>query len=272
MEATDQDIFDSATNEPAPAPDASQPIGQDIGDTAAAAAEGLERPVGRPDDGHAPHIPAWRLGEVTQERNEARHRAETSERALAEMRAHYDAMQRRMAEVQRTNEPAQELPDMFADPDAFAGHLQQSFDSRMREMELNLSLRLAHSRHGQDFENAYAAVVRAGQLGERALVSQIINSSDPGETLMRWYRQALVIERTGGDLDGFLRQRDEQLLNDPGFMARVGERLRAQAGGTNRPPLTQLPPSLNRLASAGPVSAEGDDLSDAGLFRYATGR
>ena len=58
-------------------------------------------------------------------------------------------------------------------------------------------------------------------------------------------------------------------MKDPAFQAKLLERIRGSAQA--RPGTTQLPPSLNRVSGAAPAVVEdGDDNSDAGIFRYAT--
>ena len=91
---------------------------------------------------------------------------------------------------------------------------------------------------------------------------------------MRWHRQQRLYETTGGDLEGYLTKRQEELLNDPAFLAKAADKIRAGAGVQSRPTanVTQLPPSLNKIASAAPTSDDGDDLSDAGLLKSALRR
>jgi hypothetical protein len=202
-----------------------------------------------------------------------REKRQTFEREIAEHRRQNEAFQRQIAELQRAQQPPPKTPDIFEDPQGFVGTLEQRFEQRLREQEANFSLRLAHRQYGQDFVDAYNAVVSAGNAGDRAAVLSVMQSPDPGESLMKWHRSRQLVEKTGGDLEGYLKKREDELLDNPEFMKRVAEKLKAQSGKPNSSarPAVQIPPSLSKIASES-VSTEMEGGDDASLFRYALGR
>lgn len=96
---------------------------------------------------------------------------------------------------------------------------------------------------------------------------------------MQWHRQRSIMEKVGGDFDGYMKKREEELLKDPEFRKRFADLLRAeQTSSTNqtgRPaPMVQMPPSLSKVSGAAPKGADDvTDVSDGeALFRYATRR
>lgn len=207
-----------------------------------------------------------------------RERRQQFEREIAEERKARTALERQIADFQRKSEPPPPAPDIFENPQGFIESLEQKMERRLHEQEANFSMKMAHRQYGKDFEAAYDRIMKVGQSGDSASVQRVISSSDPGEALMRWHREQVVMEKTGGDLDGYLKTREEQLLDDPEFMKRVAEKIRSQSSSQNgigsRPaPQVQMPPSLSKVPSAAHSGDDGDnDGSDAAMFRYATRR
>lgn len=286
---TDQEIFDAALQaDPTPATDVTdhghdQPQATDQPDHGqsrdergrfAAKAEPVPEPSAptpepqpRDQDHRVP------LRELLDERE----RRQTFEREIAEERRQREALQRQIADMQRASQPKPQAPDIFEDPAGFVGTLEQRVEERLRAQEANFSLRLAHRQYGAEFETAYESLIRAGHSGDRIAVQRIMAASDPGEAVVKWHRERQLVEKTGGDLDGFLKKREDELLNDPEFLRRVGEKLRAQQTqpqtGTRPAPVVNLPPSLSRTPSAAPAASDGgDDMSDAALFSHALRR
>lgn len=186
-----------------------------------------------------------------------------------------EKLQRQIAEMQRASQPKPQTPDIFENPNGFVESVEDRIERRFREQEANFALKLAHREHGKEFETAYENLIRAGHNGDRASVQSVLSARDPGEALMRWHKQRVLVEKTGGDLDGFLKKREDELLDNPEFLKRVAEKLRAQAGGvqSNTRPAVNLPPSLSRIAPAAPQSGgSDDDMSDRDLLRASLRR
>lgn len=290
MADEDRELWDSAaTDAPTAEPPAPEPVAeapQDSGtprdergrfapraeeravepSPAAPAPEAASQPPQRQAEDHAA-IPTWRLREEAEARR-------TAEQRLNDLQRQYEATQARLRQIEQSQQPQQEVPDVFENPQGFQSHITQTFEQKLRAQEVNFSMRLAHMQYKGDFDEAYSAALRRREAGDMATIQSILNSQDPGEALVRWHRQQKLYEQTGGDLTAYLTKRQEELLEDEAFLARAAEKIRARGGqqAQSRPPVTQLPPSLNRLASAAPTTADDEDLSDGGLLKQALRR
>ena len=189
-------------------------------------------------------------------------------------------LQSQMQQAQRQQQPA-EKPDFYADPDAYLSHtlnpLRQEIGSQIGEMREGFSRMMAIEKHGEEtVSSAFAELERQMAVGQGQYdYARIMRSQHPFGELVRWHKNYQTQSKIGGDLDGFLKKREDELLNDPQFMQRVAEKLRAGNGSTPASGRSagnvQLPPSLNKMTSAAPRTAGEDDLdvSDSGLFRHA---
>lgn len=273
--ATDEELFAHATEEP-PAEtgqDEQQPVAdqeeqphqQETQETAPQ--ETAPEPEAKKQQEQDHRVP---LMELLNERE----KRQTFERQIEEERRQRQALEQRIAEFQRQQQPKQELPDIFEDPNGFTETIEQRVERRLAEQEKEFSLRLAHRQYKDEFDTAYANLVKEGQINP-SVVQSIVGSKDPGEALMSWHRQRTLYEKTGGDLDGYIKKREEELLKDPEFRKRFAETLRTESSQpqSGRPaPVVQIPPSLSKVSAAAPKGGDDDDMSDAGLFRHATRR
>lgn len=294
---SDEELFNAALSDtPIPEPEAPQteeatetPQGGPARDPATGRfAPKQGQPEAQPDamrqaeQAHAPQepgddarIPAWRLAEIARERNEARQRADEAARLIEQERRRAEVLEARLAAMQPKEVP--QVPDVFENPQAFVSHLQSQFQDQLTQTKANFSLQLAHMQHGDRFEKAYSSILQAGQLGDSETVRRVMQSPNPGAALMQWYTQRELLERTGGDLDGFIKKQREELLNDPEFIKAAVEKARAQASspqGQRPNTVTQLPPSLNRMTGSSHSAGvpDDDDATDAGLLRTALRR
>lgn len=283
-------LFEAAMSDPTPAPEAVQP------EPAPATPEYTQ---GQPRDEHgrfaqkaaeqeqpAPAVPepAPEPQAAAQEQNRRDHQVplvellnerekrQKYEREMEDLRRQFEAAQAQWRAQQQQQRQQPEAPDIFENPAAYTSHLESTFAQKMREQELNFSLRLAHREYKQEFEEAYAALERRGQMGDAATVQSVVNSPDPGEAIVRWHRQQKLYEQTGGNLDAWMQKQREQLLNDPAFLAQAVEKVRASTnGGTQhgQRPNVQLPPSLNKVASAASPTDSPGSMSNEALFHAA---
>ncbi len=200
------------------------------------------------------------------------------ERQIEEERRQRQTLERQIAEFRRAQQPKPETPDVFENPKGFVETIEQTLDRKLREQAAEFSLKMAHRQYKGEFDAAYQALIQEGNANP-ATVQAIISQYDPGEALMQWHRQRSLMEKVGGDFDGYMKKREEDLLKDPEFRKRFADLLRAeQTSSTNqtgRPaPMVQMPPSLSKVSGAAPKGADDvTDISDGeALFRYATRR
>jgi hypothetical protein len=295
--STDEDIFASAMNDtPAPAegqientpveateapqeakperardeagrfaprtPEAAMPVVQE---TAQQPTVETPAPEGKPDV----HVPSWRLAEEAQRRREA-------EQQLQEMRAEMRAIQQQQLMLQQRVAPQQapqEPIDPFADPNGFAQSIQQGFEGRLKEIQLQHSLQFARHAHKETFDRAYEEFVDyAHKTRDQATYQRVMSSADPGEALVQWHKERQLHQELGGsDLNSFLAKRQEEWLKDPSVQAKVIEAFKA--GQQSQPGnITNLPPSLSKVASASPSHEGSGDWSQEAIFRNAMKR
>jgi hypothetical protein len=199
------------------------------------------------------------LTELLNER-EKRQRAEQERAAIQQQ---YYQMQQQLQAMQQPQEPI----DIFANPEAYTQSIEQTMSSRLRAMEGNFSLRLASYKHGDTFQEAWQEMVGRTQAGDDSIRQQVLQSPDPGETLVQLYQREKVVKEVGPDPTAYRNKVREDALNDPEFLAKALEKARGVAG-TQSTQKIHLPPSLNKVAAS--HSGDNDDASDRGVYSYAT--
>ncbi len=221
---------------------------------AALAVPEIEQPKAEKPDHRIP------LTELLNER-EKRQNAERERQAYEQQLIQ---LQQQLQQYQQPKEPI----DIFADPQAYTQSIEQTMTERMRAMEGNFSLRLAAYKHGDTFTEAFQDVM-ARPITD-PMRQQVINSPDPGETLVQLYQRERTIKEVGTDPIAYKSKVLQEALKDPEFLAKALQSARQTAGAqptaTNK---IDLPPSLNKVAAA---HSGGDDASDRGVYSYATGR
>jgi hypothetical protein len=242
------------------APEAPEPVVQE---TAPQPVVETPAPEGKPDA----HVPSWRLAEEATRRREA-------EQQLAEMRAEMRQIQQMQLAAQRQQMPQPEPVDPFADPQGFAQSIQGQFEGKLKEIQLQHSLQFARFAHKEVFDKAYEEFVDyAHKTRDQATYQRIMQSGDPGEALVTWYKdQQLHKELGGSDLNSFLAKQREEWLKDPAVQAQVIEAFKATQQQTQPSNITNLPPSLSKVASASPNHNENSDWSQEAIFKHAMKR
>jgi hypothetical protein len=104
---------------------------------------------------------------------------------------------------------------------------------------------------------------------DKVAVQNVINSPDPGETLVRWYKREETLRQVGDDTSAYQQRVLEEALNNPEFLAKAIEKAKGVASAN--PSQVKLPPSINKMASAA-SSHDESDMSPAALYQYATKR
>lgn len=289
MDIEDKELFDSALTDAAPEIDtpAEQPEaieGQPRDEHGRFAARAAAEPEIQPEPAAAQqpqpardeaHVPSWRLREV----NDAR---EAAERRAQEIEARY---QRQIEELQAKlpKQEAQPVPDLYEDPNAFVGHnVRQAVDpikSEIGQMREFFSRRDAEREYGAEKVKAAYDWIAQGMAGRDpevfATYQRAMQSMHPFAEIVQAHQQRQVYQQIGNDPQKWFESNLEQkLMSDPQFAASILQKIQSSARGApqGQRHSIQLPPSLNRTASAAPMGDDGDDDSDAGLLKSALRR
>lgn len=216
-------------------------------------------------------IPAWRLREEAEAKREALKRAETAEADRSRFERQVFEMQQRLSAIEKPK-VQEEVPDPLLDPQGYRAHFERQMDARLQNQQREFDMRLAHSRHGKVFEQAYAEAQQAIAYGDNQLSALMQTASSPGETLVQWYKQRQTMREVGDDPNAWLERKLEERMKDPAFLAKAMEAARGHATA-NPPsrPAVNLPPSLSSMSPALAQSndPEAEDNSDAAVFKQA---
>jgi hypothetical protein len=193
-----------------------------------------------------------------------REKRQNAERERAAYEQELQHLRQQMQALQQPREPI----DIFANPEAYTQSIEQQMGEKLRAMEANFSLRLAHNKHGEIFTEAFQEVMQR-PLSD-PMRQQVINSPDPGETLVSLYQREKVVKEVGPDPIAYKSKILEEALKDPQFLAKAMQTARQTAGAQPTNNKIDLPPSLNKVASA--HSGDDTDDSDGSVFNYAIGR
>lgn len=215
----------------------------------------------KPETKEEAQVPSWRLRELREAREAAERRAEELERQLMSFRQ------------QQKPEPAPK-PDLFEKPDDFVrANVQEALspiEQKFTSFIETVSRRDAIREHGEDkVSEAYQALdaaAKKGDPGALAAVQAVKQSMDPFGEIVGWYRQ----HEAALNPDAYFQRMLESKLADEKFKAELAAKLQPQASADAKPkPVFNVPPSLNRAASAASSFEEGGDLSNESLFRTA---
>jgi hypothetical protein len=236
------------------AKDKDEEVGDEPVPVPEAALEEAPPPVKEKSDNR---IPLTELLNEREKRQNAERQREAYEQELSQLR-------QQMQALQQPREPI----DIFANPEAYTQSIEQQMGEKLRAMEANFSLRLAHNKHGEVFTEAFQEVMQRPL--QDPMRQQVINSPDPGETLVSLYQREKVVKEVGPDPIAYKSKILEEALKDPQFLAKAMQSARQTAGAQPTNNKIDLPPSLNKVASA--HSGDDNDDSDGSVFNYAIGR
>jgi hypothetical protein len=213
-------------------------------------------------------IPPGRL----REESDARRVAEAETR---ELRARLENLERNQRQPQQQQQQP-EKPDMFADPEGFERQLRADITADFSARHVNASLTDAREEHGEKFDEAYQALIRTGQSGDRQTVQQVWDSPNPGRALMRWHNRQQVIRDVGSDPQAYRTRVARELMEDPEFRKEMVETLRNDAmnGGNRGTPRTRvrLPASLNGASGGAGHRSRDPGPTRGGGFSASTER
>lgn len=228
----------------------------------------------KPDTQPEPHgIPPWRLKEEADARRAAEERARQYEQDMADMR-------RQLAQVQKQTKQPDPVPDLYEDGTGFVNHhVRASVDPIKGEMqqlrEYYSQLNAVREFGGETVTSAYDAMdgaLRSGDPEAHAVYQRARGSIDPFGDIVRWHQKTTVYNTIGSDPNAWFEKQLEERLKDPTHQAKLIERIHGNVQPNKRPPVTNLPPSLNRQTASAPMDTDGDDESDAGLLQSALRR
>lgn len=239
-----------------------QPIGEQPAD---------QRGQPQPDPDQSAQVPSWRLRELREEREAVAKRAADAEERAQRYEAQLREFQTRQAQQERQQ---QKPPDMLADPDAWQQHVTSQQQIAVDRVRFELSEDAARDKFGDEKVNAALNWLQTNL--DSATRQRITAARNPYREMVKLYDERQTLQQIGGDLGAYRTKLLDEALNDPGFLQRVADKLRADAGNGNptngQRPVVQLPPSLSRATGAN-IPRDGvtaEDMSDASLYRHAT--
>lgn len=192
-----------------------------------------------------------------------------------QIQAQFEAMQQQIAWQQQQEAQAQqqqaaeqqEMVDIFENPEFYQQAIQQmpQYVNQMvnrqmamlrHEMTGNMSLALAKQADPETFDKAWDTLAsRCGQ-GDNTWRAQILQSVDPGGTLVKLYKDSSIKEAVGDDPEEFFNSKLEEKLNDPEFLAMALERARGAASAQpNR--RVKVPTSMSKVGTGGTPTSGG---------------
>jgi hypothetical protein len=255
----------------APEPVADGPVRDEQGRFASAKAEVEAAPPQLPVAGQVEppkpveqdaQVPSWRLRELREARETAERDRDTERQARARVEAQLQAL---MAQQQ-----PKQAPDMYADPDGYQQHQQQTVQSAVDQVRFQISEDMARDKFGDEKVNA--ALEWAKQNLGPAETVRIQRARNPYREMVSLYDERQTLSQIGGDLTAYRAKVMDEALNDPAFMQKVADKLRGNVQTTNgQRPAISLPPSLNKATGSqvGHDSA-GGSMNDADLYAHAT--
>lgn len=220
----------------------------------------VEKTEDKPERGE---IPAWRLREEADAKREWQSKAEQAERRAQEIEQQLRSIQRQMTEKQ--NPP----PDIFADPEGYQRHQAQTFQQQLRQRDVATSEMFARLKFGDEvYDKAEKALESHVRLNPSDPIIHVLQTSaQPALEMVTWFRQQETQQRLAGKtLDDLLKEEREKALSDPAFLAQAIEKAKAAATPVHPQANTNIP-SLNRATASVTQNSADDDESDASLFK-----
>lgn len=221
-----------------------------------------QQPEPKPQGG----VPSFRLKEEADARRAAEERATRLEQEM-------EALKRQVSTIAQPKKADEPPPPEPWDP-GYTEYVQQKALEGVARQHEAISRRFAIKEYGQ--ENVQAActaleqALATGDPAAKAEFDRLRGSEDPYEGIVQWHKRQQVFSTVGNDPNAWLEQQLEERLKDPAYQAQLLERIRGTAQQSQRP-VTQLPPSLNKMTRAG-SHPDDEDESEAGLLKSALRR
>ena len=198
-----------------------------------------------------------------------------------QMEAQLQAMQYQV-EQQQLQQQAQaqgqeQWPDMFENPEHYQQWMQYLATQMPQNIEQNIqqqvnqqlamarteflgemSLRSARQSDPDTYDKAWAELERRTNSGDHSWRLQALQSSDPGQEVLKLYKQNSVVQDVGDDPEAYFQRRIEELKGDPAALAAL---LGGQA--PSQSPRFDIPPSINKAGGGnlgGPGGISQNDM------------
>jgi hypothetical protein len=267
-ELSEDSLFDNAIDPPAaePAPTAApEPVEKPQVEQAKPEPEA--KPLAADDkpkvDDDAHMVPSWRLKEITEERRAAQAERDAFKQQRDQLAFEQQEFRRRLAQLEKPPEQPTE-PDPLLNPREYREFMERRFEERLVNERREMSLQSAKRTYKEEFDQAYEA---AQKFVDPALRARMQHSSDPGETLIGWFRELKIRAEVGNDPAAYRKKVGDEMLKDPEFRKRAMEAWRTEAQGNQHSERPMLAPSLNGISrSAAALRASQADLSDDALW------
>lgn len=276
-------------HEPEDEPEGDEPEGDDESDEVqpaiAAKPEG-DKPEVQPQQHERNLVPPGKLREANERARaaEAALEAFKAEQAKGNAKALEDKLELALREIENLKrgpvrvEPQHQVekpkrPDLFEDPDGAIAFVEQGVQqqiapliSQIQNLRVENSMAVAHVAHKDVFEKAFDAMKQLNPQNpdDFAAGRKIVNSPNPGEALVDWYRRRETLARVGSDPTAYeerIRAETRRaLMEDPEFKKQLIAELRGEAArGDNGQPrtTTRIPRSLNGVAGSN-IASRGD--------------
>jgi hypothetical protein len=251
VEGEEEDVAVEAVTE-APEPRAEAPAAKDEPKAEEPKADAEAAPPQEPPPPPQPHqVP---LAELLN----TRERAQAAERERDELKRALEHIQRQQ---QAQHQKPAEVPDIFADPEAYTRHINETVHRTTTEMRLEFDMQLAEVRHPDVFPKAYDAFIQAVGNPSRPnpqLYHEVMGARSPGQAIVDWFKRDTVLREVGTDPAAYRQKLQKELLEDQDFIAQVIAKTRGEVGNGSRPANVTRLPSLNRQTSAA-ASKDVDD-------------
>jgi len=220
---------------------------------------------------------------------EVRDRAQKAEMEATQLRQAFEYLQRNGFQgVGPQGQQPQAQPanpqQLFEQPDQYLRSnvidpLRDWGTREMMQIKDGLSRDYAVDKYGEPaVKAAYEALAkihnpRMGVVtpqGEFAF-RQIMAAGNPYKELVEWHKKDRAIQAIGNDPDAWLRQKQQEWLDDERAQKAMVERLRQkqQSAPVAQTPKVNLPPSLSSVPASSSRLDDGGSMDSESLFRHA---
>lgn len=280
-----EEIMSGADLAPEAAPIQQEPAPQPRDDSGRFASQQVEQPVtieapaaeaqpaaeqAAPSGGN---VPVGAVQDERQKRQAAQQRADDLEKQLAVMQGQISLLTQQRQPAQQPQQEQQPV-SIFENPDEYLKSQLTPVQQQVQEMREMIWEGQAAQTHGMEALEAAKKAAEAlfGKPEGHELHRRLTSGGNPFDHLVKWHKQQQAFAKVGDDPDAWLGAEIEKRLSDPAFLAQAIERARtgvAANPAARSQPVTQIPPSLNRLPAGGNQPAD-TDMSDGALFSHAT--